>query len=463
MDDHLTTLDAGFLEAEDADPHVSLAIGGVAVLDGPMPDFASLTATLTGRLSSVPRLTQLVHSRPLDLGAPEWVPDKHFDIAHHIRRAALPRPGGDADLDRLVADIMERRLDRSRPLWECWVIEGLSHRRWAVLMKVHHCLADGIAATHMLTALCDDGPAAAAHPDPTPAPPPGVSSYIDPVGWMSSAVRTSFGLTAAAIRAARGALDLVGGMLRPAPLSVLNGPVGTMRRYAAVDVSLSDVRHVCDEFGVTVNDVALAAITSSYRAMLIRRGETPGRNSLRTLVPVSVRAADAGGEPDNRVSMLLPRLPVDKADPLEQLRAVHRRLTQVKGSGQRQAGSAVVSAANAIPFAVTAWAVRNLTRLPQRDVVALASNVPGPQEGLTIMGRDIRRLLPIPPIALQLRTGIAILSYADQLSFGIIGDYDAVPDVDELARGIGQAVGRLAALAAAPHRSTPLRTLALVT
>uniref|UniRef100_A0A5Q5BMF5 Diacylglycerol O-acyltransferase n=2 Tax=unclassified Mycobacterium TaxID=2642494 RepID=A0A5Q5BMF5_MYCSS len=461
--EHLKTLDAGFLEAEDADPHVSLAIGGVAVLDGPMPDFAALTATLTERLTAVPRLTQLVHTRPLDIGAPEWVPDEHFDISHHIRRAALPRPGGDADLDRLVADIMERRLDRARPLWECWVIEGLSRHRWAVLMKVHHCLADGIAATQILTALCDDGPTAALRPYPRAVPSPGWSLRIDPVGWMSSAVRTSLGLTTAAVRAVRGAIDLAGGVLRPAPSSVLNGPVGSMRRYAAVDVSLPDVRRVCDEFGVTLNDVALAAITHSYRELLIRRGENPGRDSLRTLVPVSVRPADAMDEPDNRVSLLLPRLPVDKADPLHQLQAVHRRLTYVKGSGQRQAGSAVMSAANAIPFAVTAWAVRNLTRLPQRGVVALATNVPGPQEELTIMGRKVGRLLPIPPIALQLRTGIAILSYADKLFFGIISDYDAVPDVDELARGIAQGVGRLADLASVPHRSTPLGTLALVT
>lgn len=459
--DHLTTLDAGFLEAEDADPHVSLAIGGVAVIAGPMPDFATLTDTLTERLAVVPRLTQVVRTRPLDLGAPECVPDDHFDVAHHIRRAAVPRPGGDAELDRLIADIMERRLDRERPLWECWVIEGLADHRWAVLMKVHHCLADGVSATHMLTALCDDGltPVSSAGEPARPARSP----RIDPVAWASGAVRTSVGLTTAALRAARGVLDIAGGILAPAAPSPLNGPVGSMRRYAAVDVPLPEVRRICDEFGVTVNDVALAAITNSYRALLIRRGETPKRNSLRTLVPVSVRRATDPDTPDNRVSVLLPCLPVDKADPLTQLQAVHRRLTEAKGSGQRQAGSAVVSAANAIPFAVTAWAVRNLTRLPQRGVVALATNVPGPQRCLRILEREVLRLLPVPPIALQLRTGVAILSYADHLTFGIIGDYDAIPDVDELADGVRQAVGRLAELTTVPHRSTPLGTLALVT
>jgi diacylglycerol O-acyltransferase / wax synthase len=171
-------------------------------------------------------------------------------------------------------------------------------------------------------------------------------------------------------------------------------------------------------------------------------------------VPVSVRSNDAADKTDNRVSVMLPYLPVEKADPVEQLQAVHRRLTRVKGSGQRQAGSVFVSAANVIPFPLTAWTVRALTRLPQRGVVTLATNVPGPRKRLHIMGREVIRLLPIPPIALQLRTGIAILSYADHLVFGIATDYDAAPDVDELASGIKRAVARLVTISTAlgaPH------------
>ena len=201
---------------------------------------------------------------------------------------------------------------------------------------------------------------------------------------------------------------------------------------------------VAETSGVTVNDVALAAITDSFRAALVRRGEQPRRNSLRTLVPVSIRSNDAQDATDNRVSVMLPFLPVDKEDPAEQLQAVHRRLTRAKSSGQRQAGGIFVAAVNVIPFPLTAWAVRALTRLPQRRVVTLATNVPGPRQRLRIVGREVVRVLPIPPIALQLRTGIAIVSYADELVFGITADYDATPDVDELARGIEQA--RLVAL-----------------
>jgi diacylglycerol O-acyltransferase / wax synthase len=231
--------------------------------------------------------------------------------------------------------------------------------------------------------------------------------------------------------------------MRPAAPSSLAGPITTMRRYSAARVSLADVTEIRDKFGVTLNDVALAAVTDSYRAALVRRGETPRRNSLRTLVPVSMRSNDAVDATDNRVSVMLPFLPVEKEDPAEQLRAVHRRLTRTKASGQREAGGIFVAAVNVLPFPLTAWAVRALTRLPQRGVVALATNVPGPRQRLRIMGREVVRVLPIPPIALQLRTGIAIVSYADELAFGITADYDAAPDVDELATGIEQAVERL--------------------
>ena len=461
-------LDAGFLQAEDSDRHVSLAIGAISVLAGPMPDFDSLAVGLAERILSVPRFRQVLRTQPLDLGAPRWVDDTNLDISHHVRRAALPRPGDDAALFRWVAEVMERRLDRDRPLWECWIVDGLAHNRWAILMKVHHCIADGIAATHLLARLCDDGgggtfaTAIRAAREPARGGMRLPALTLNPIDWIAGAWRTSLGVTTTAAQALQGAAEIVGGLLRPAASSSLTGPVTTMRRYATVEVSLEDVARVCDRFEVTINDVALAAITDSFRTMLIRRGEQPQRDSLRTLVPVSVRSNDAADKTDNRVSVMLPYLPVEKADPVQQLRTVHARLTKAKASGQRQAGNIFVSAANAIPFPFTAWTVRALTRLPQRGVVTLATNVPGPRKRLRVMGREVIRLLPIPPLALQLRTGIAIMSYADHLVFGIIGDYDAAPDVDELANGIERAVVRLTAISAGHWRSTPVGTLALV-
>ncbi len=465
--EQLGTLDAGFLHAEDADPHISLAIGAIAVLAGPMPDFEALSARLAERILTVPRLRQVLHTSPLDLSAPAWVDDDNVDISHHIRRAALPRPGDDAALHTFVADIMERRLDRDRPLWECWIVEGLAQHRWAIVMKVHHCVADGIAATQLLARLCDGSEACTFANDIRAARDSGGGGLrlpalsLNPVNWVTGAWRTSMSVTTAATQVLRGAAEIAGGLLSPAGTS-LNGPVTAMRRYAAAEVSMGDVLKICERFDVTINDVALAAITDSYREMLIRRGEKPRAHSLRTLVPVSLRSTTASDKTDNRVSVMVPYLPVDKPDPVAQLQAVHERLNRAKSSGQRQAGSLFVSAASAIPFPLTAWAVRALTRLPQRGVVALATNVPGPRKRVRVMGNEVIRLLPVPPLALQLRTGVAILSYADHLSFGIIGDYDAAPDVDELAAGIETAVARLADLSAGHWRSTPIGTLALI-
>lgn len=446
--EYLSTLDAGFLEAEDADPHVSLAVGALAVLAGPAPEFASFIAGLGDRLADVPRFKQVLHTRSLDLGAPAWVDDDGFDLSHHVRRAAVPHPGDDAMLFRLAADLMERRLDRDHPLWECWMIEGLGDGQWAILMKIHHCIADGIATTQLLSRLSDEGAddtfASKIHPATESANGVHLPHFtLNPLDWASGLWRTSASVSAVAAQAFEGMLEIGMALVRPAAPSGLSGHVTGMRRYAVARVPMDDVTKICKAHGATINDVALAAITDSYRAALIRRGERPRPRSLRTLVPVSVRSNAALDEVNNRVSLLLPYLPVEEPDPVQQLRAVHSRLTKAKRSGQGQAGSLVVSATNLIPFAFTAWAMRALTRLPQRAVVTVATNVPGPRRRLRVMGQPVIRLLPILPIALQVRTGIAILSYADELIFGITADYDAASDVDELATGIERAAARL--------------------
>jgi diacylglycerol O-acyltransferase len=451
--ERLTTLDAGFLEAEDSDPHVSLAVGGVSVLKGSLPEFDSLVGNIAERIAAIPRFRQVLHTHLLDLQPPEWVDDPNPDLAQHIHRAALPHPGDDAALFRFVADVMERRLDRERPMWECWIIEGLADDQWALLLKIHHCIADGIATMHMLASLSDSGSGETFATEIRTAEAVGANSTamprkitLNPLKWITGGWRLAMTVTNAAATTIEGAIAVADGILRPAAESSLIGPVTSMRRYCAARVSLHDVTKVKDTFGVTVNDVALAAIAASFRAALVRRGKEPRRNSLRTLVPVSVRSNDALGVVDNRVSVMLPLLPVDQQDPVERLRTVSRRLKRAKSSGQREAGSALLGAINLMPFSLTARAVRVLTGLPQRGVVTLATNVPGPRQRLRIMGREVLRILPIPPIALRLRTGIAIVSYADDLVFGITADYDATPDVDEMARGIEQAVQELVAL-----------------
>ncbi|AEV76373.1 acyltransferase, WS/DGAT/MGAT [Mycolicibacterium rhodesiae NBB3] len=449
--ERLTTLDAGFLEAEDADQHISLAVGGVSVLEGPMPDFEELAADVLEKAAAVPRMRQVLRTHLLDMQPPEWVDVPNVDLSHHIHHVALPQPGSDQELFRLTADIMERRLDRERPLWECWMIEGLAGGHWAMLLKIHHCIADGITIMHMLSQLTDGGAGDSFATDIRAAKEGSGQKNspkigLNPLNWARSGWRLAAAATTSAELAFGGALRIAGGILSPADGSPLIGSVTTMRRYSAARVSLQDVAKVRDTFGVTLNDVALAAVTASYRAALTRRGKSARRNSLRTLVPVSVRSNDAMGITDNRVSVMLPFLPVDREDPVDRLMTVHQRLNVAKSSGEREAGSAFIAAVNVIPFPLTAWTVRALTRLPQRGVVALATNVPGPRHRLRIMDREVVRMMPIPPIALGLRTGVAIVSYADELTFGITADYDAAPDVDELAAGIEHGVAELVAL-----------------
>ncbi len=413
-----------------------MAIGAVAVLEGPMPDHAALMATLAERIGRYPRLVQRPRRRPFDLGAPEWVDDDDFELARHVHRIGVPAPGTDRELFAVVAEVMSGRLDRSRPLWELWVIDRLDDHRWAVLVKIHHSIADGIAATEMLGGLCDAGigDGRAEHTAVAPVAAGALWSVANPANWPG-ALRGS-------AQAVRGTAAIAAGLLRPTS-SPLNGPLTGLRRYSAAQVALADVEQVCRVYDVTVNDVALAALAEGYRAMLLRRGQRPAPDALRVLVPVSTRSDDAPGATDNRISAMLPCLPVDEDNPVRRLQMVSARMAQTKGGGQHQAGNLAVTVANLVPFAVASWALRLLTRLPQRGVVALATNVSGPREPLHLMGRQVIRVLPVPPIAMQLRTGAAIISYAGTLVVGITADFDAVPDVDELAHGLEAALGRL--------------------
>ncbi|OOK68098.1 putative diacylglycerol O-acyltransferase tgs1 [Mycobacterium kansasii] len=229
----------------------------------------------------IPRFRQILRTHPLDLGPPEWVDDPHFDISRHLHRLALPHPGGDAELFEMIATVMERRLDRERPLWDCFMIEGLSDDRWAVLTKLHHCMADGIATAQMLARFNDGGGGdsfatdirAAKEPDRHGFGLPKIS--LNPLSWAGGMVRGALGAATVVEHVAVGAAELAGSLLSPAPDSSLHGRVTAMRRYHAARVRLADVREVAQAFGVTLNDVALAAITDSYRKLLLARGNTP--------------------------------------------------------------------------------------------------------------------------------------------------------------------------------------------
>ena len=424
----LTALDAGFLKAQDPDRQASLALAAVAIIDGAVPDYDLLKTILAERIQAIPRCRQVLRTHPSDVDVQEWIDYPEFDLTHHMRRLALPRPGDDAELFRAIAHALERPLDLDRPLWECWVIEGLKHNQWAILMKVHHCMADGISAAHILTRLCDDADSDmfANHAGAQEVP----GSPTDARSWADTLWRAYTG-TVTQGSGSRRRSDPA----RVAALAVRPGT--TRRRYSTVRVPIAAVDGVCRKFGVTTNDVALAAITEGFRTVLLHRGEQPRADSLRTLEKI-----------DNRISTMLPYLPVEHDDPVQRLRTVHNRL-KARHTEQRKSGSILELATNCmpLPFMLCAKVLHTLfTRLPESGIVTLATNGPGPRHRLGLMGKKVDSLLPIPPTALQLSTGVAVLSYGDELVFGITADYDAAPDIKQLATGIERGMARLVAL-----------------
>jgi diacylglycerol O-acyltransferase / wax synthase len=417
----LTARDAGFLRAQDPGRQSSLALAAVAIVDGAVPDYDLLKTTLAERIQAIPRCTQVLHTHPFE-DAHKWADYPGFDLTHHVRRIALPQPGDDAELFGAISYALERPLDLDRPLWECWVIEGLRHNQWAILMKVHHRMADGISAAHLLTRLCDDADsdAFANHAGVKPV------SESRPRNRAEALLRTSAGTVA---RATEVAATTIWPGARISPVR----PVKTMRRYSTVRVPIAAVDDVCRKFGVTANDVALAAITEGFRTVLLHRGEEPRADSLRTL-------DRTGNRP------MLPYLPVEHSDPVQRLRTVHTRW-KVKKSEQPKPSGIVQSALNYTPLMLCAKAVQTLlARLPDSGIVTLATNGSGPRHQLGLMGKKVDSLLPIPPTALQLSTGVAVLSYGDELVFGITAGYDDAPELEQLAAGIDRGIAHLVAL-----------------
>ncbi len=460
--ERMSPLDAAFLQAEDEEPGTSLAIASIAVFDGPPPSQADFAAVLAGRLPLLPRYRQKARRVPLDLGPPVWVDDEHFDLAYHLRRTALPPPGGDAELAALMGRVMSARLDRRRPLWEYWLVEGLEGGRWALLSKVHHCMVDGVSGTDLYGVVLDPTPQVRppAPDDWRPAPEP---SDL----WLTAGATRDLALlplrqaravvTAARQPAllARQLLQTAGGLLAlsaaawPARRSSLAGPLSATRRFAFARGSVSDVATVRRALGGTFNDVVLAAVAGGFRALLLSRGERPDADLIRTLVPVSTRAPGEESIRDNRVSLLLAMLPVEIADPVERLGAVRDRMSRLKARHEAEAGAAVTALAAIEPFPLVAAPVRLAAHLPQRSVITVTTNVPGPRTPLYGLGRRVVEIIPYVPIASTLRTGVAIFTYCGHLTVGITGDFDTAGDVTVLARGIEQGLADLVAVAGA--------------
>jgi WS/DGAT/MGAT family acyltransferase len=450
----MSPLDASFLHVEDAVSHMH--IGSVALFEGPPPSHADVLAAIESKLPLVPRYRQKVRFVPFALARPVWVDDPHFNLSYHVRRTAMPSPGGDEELRRLVGRVMSQKLDRHKPLWETWVAEGLSEGRWALLSKIHHCMVDGVSGTDLMAVLLDsERDAPRAEPEPwVPEREPSTAQIVtSALGARATspyeAGRSAWAAVRGPRRAARGALDLaratssLRNLLTPASGSSLNGPIGPHRRWAWARSRLSEVKAIRTEHGGTVNDVVLAVITRGFRDLLTRRGENLEGRVVRTMVPVSVRSESERGTYNNKVSAMFADLPVGIADPVERLHAIRAQMEDLKESHQALAGSTLTSLGGFAPAMLLALGGRLATRTPQRAVNTVTTNVPGPQHPMYLEGCRMLEYFPFVPLAGHVRIGVAIVSYDGGLSFGVTGDYETADDIGVLCDGIEAGIAEL--------------------
>jgi len=452
--DRLSPLDASFLHIEHDE--YPMHIASVAIFEGPPPSQDDFSAMVASKLDLVPRYRQRVRFVPLQLGRPVWVDDPHFHLDYHLRRTALPAPGGDAELRNLVGRVMSQPLDRARPLWEMWIVEGLGEGRWAVASKTHHCLVDGVSGTDLLTVVMDDGPQPRrARPARwRPAAEPGVAQLVgdalrERITSPTEILRGARSALRGPRRAASGLLEIarglgsLGHLAQSGTASSLNGVVGPHRRWAWASCSLADVKKIRATHGGTVNDVVLAVITRGFRDLLKARKEPVEGRVVRSMVPVSVRRPDERGSYNNRVSTMFADLPVGIADPVKRLEAIRAQMNELKESKQAVAAEALTSLSGFAPPVLLALGMRLFSRLPQRMVQTVTTNVPGPQQPLYACGRRMLAAYPYVPLAATVRIGIAIFSYHGQLTFGVTGDYDTCADLDVLCRSIEHGVAEL--------------------
>jgi diacylglycerol O-acyltransferase len=453
--DRLTAVDASFLHQEDAASHMH--IGAVTIFEGPPPPFSAVLDHIRSRLQFVPRYRQKLAYPPLDSGRPLWVDDPTFNLEYHVRHSALPAPGSEQQLYRLAARIGSQQLDRSKPLWECWFVEGLEDDRFALIFKTHHALVDGVSGVDLATVLFDLQPVPPrldAELAPwTPRPEPTSAELV--AAGVAGLARTAFDVASKALGAATnpsGAVDalreaaegigeIVWAGLNPAPETPLNVPIGPHRRYAIVRNQLDDFRYVKGIMGGTVNDVVLAVISGALGRWLRSRGVRTEGLELRALVPVSIRAEGDRDRLGNQIVLMRGPLPVYIKDPVARLRFVKEEMDGLKESKQAVGAKVLADVQQLAPPTVLAQASR--IQFSTRLFNLLTTNVPGPQFPLYVLGRELQDLFPVAFLPKNHSLAIAIMSYNGAVNFGLLGDYDALPDIDLIADGVREGLGEL--------------------
>lgn len=460
--ERLSAVDASFLANETPVSHMH--VGAVVVLEGPPPPFEDLLDSLRSRLHLVPRYRQKLACPPLASGRPLWVDDPSFNLEYHVRQTALPRPGSERQLMRLVARIMSQQLDRTKPLWETWLVEGLEDGRVALISKTHHALIDGVSGVDLAQVMFD------LHPVPreidadaeglapwTPRPEPSASELV--AGGVAGLARAGLGIAAGALgalarpqsalaqirEAAEGLGEIVWAGMNPAPATPLNVEIGPHRRFVGVRCRLADFKKVKDAFGGTVNDVVLAVVSGALREWLRSRGVRTEGLELRALVPVSIRAEHEHGQMGNRIAAMRGPLPVYVKDPLTRLELVRVGMDGLKESKQAVGAEVLAGVQNFAPPTILAQAAR--INFSTRLFNLIVTNVPGPQFPLYVQGREMLEVFPVAFLPTDHALAIAIMSYNGGLNFGLLGDYDALPDIDRIADGLAASLAELVALA----------------
>jgi WS/DGAT/MGAT family acyltransferase len=455
-ENRLTALDASFLHLEDDSAHMHVA--GVLLFDGDPPDQREVADALEQRLHLVPRYRQKLAFVPLGQGRPRWVDDPHFNLDYHVRETALPAPGSEEQLRNLAGRVFSQRLDRDKPLWELWIVEGLASGGFAVLSKTHHALVDGVSGVDIASVLFDiqaepEVPHASgrrwfAAPTPTGSQLLGealverLSQPSEIVRGVRAALRAPRRLALSAYESLVGVGAMAWAGLNPAPPSPYNQPIGPHRRFTWVRMSLADVKAIKNELGGTVNDVMLAIVTRALGRHLRRRGVDTTDLTLKAMVPVSVRVDAERGALGNRVAAMMAPLPVHSDDAVESMRLISASMEGLKESGQAVGAERLTELSGFAPPTVMSQAARVMQR--QRFFNVVVTNVPGPQFPLYLIGREMTDMFPMVPLAPGQALGIAIMSYNGGINFGLVGDYDLMHDLDDLTDDFADALDDLA-------------------
>jgi WS/DGAT/MGAT family acyltransferase len=460
--DRLTGLDASFLHLEDGSAHMHVA--GVMIFEGSPPPYDDLLEAIERRLGLVPRYRQRLAFVPLGQGRPKWVDDPHLNLRYHVRSTALPAPGSEKQLRDLAGRVFAQQLDRDKPLWEIWLVEGLEGDRFAMLSKTHHALVDGISGVDIMSVLFDTSPDPAAPTDtgerwlPRPLPSPvellgeALMERATIPGELARTVRSIFRGPRRVVEGLRDAAVGVGAMawagLNPAPSSPYNKSIGPHRRYTWVRANLADIKAIKNELGGTVNDVVLATVAGALGKHLRRRGHNTDGLELKAMVPVSVRAEVESGALGNLVAAMMAPLPVWCQDAVARLDIVREELKGLKSGGQAVGAQVLTELSGFAPATVMGQASRLMSR--QRFFNVVVTNVPGPQQPLFLAGRRMIDPFPMVPLAKNQGLGIALLSYAGRINFGLVGDYDVMYDLDDFADDVQESLAELAAEAGVP-------------